>query len=344
MSAFCHFNYIMELTSRLDIIINTSDIDTSEYNQSAKNESVTFLKVVEFFKNFMYSRRDKISHFYKNTSIILLLFIGFSSVSSSSDVKVTVDIPKEAEIGENIDMKCNWEIYGGKSLYTVKWYKDGHEFFRYIPNNHQPIQTFSQAGVKLDTARSKENLIRVTNLTLDNAGQYKCEISTDGPAFATSFKTGNLSVISLPKRKPEITGLSSHYAVGENITGNCTAWPSEPPANIHWTINGKKVASKYTIKYPLSRLGYPANNLTILGLHLEAEAQHFVGSNSGNTVKVNCITSVGSHILEAEKNILITHVNNQRLSAGDPRNTIESVANFIRLDFISLAMIVFTMT
>nr|KAF7402183.1 hypothetical protein H0235_015519 [Vespula pensylvanica] len=47
---------------------------------------------------------------------------------------------------------------------------------------------------------------------------------------------------ALPERGPEITGLSEHYAVGENVTANCTAWPSIPKADLRWTINGETVA------------------------------------------------------------------------------------------------------
>ncbi|KAL2735066.1 hypothetical protein V1477_013322, partial [Vespula maculifrons] len=46
---------------------------------------------------------------------------------------------------------------------------------------------------------------------------------------------------ALPERGPEITGLSEHYAVGENVTANCTAWPSIPKADLRWTINGETV-------------------------------------------------------------------------------------------------------
>lgn len=56
--------------------------------------------------------------------------------------------------------------------------------------------------------------------------------------------TENLRSAVLPERGPEITGLSSHYAVGENVTANCTSWPSVPKANLHWTINGN------VVKYP----------------------------------------------------------------------------------------------
>lgn len=54
-------------------------------------------------------------------------------------------------------------------------------------------------------------------------------------------KISNYIFSALPERDPEIRGLSSNYAVGENVTANCTAWPSIPIANMHWSINGKTV-------------------------------------------------------------------------------------------------------
>lgn len=82
--------------------------------------------------------------------LFIYLFIFFLCVST--DIKVSARIPSEAEVGEHVEMECRWDIYGGKSLYSVKWYKDGHEFFRYVPDNVQPLQTFNQPGVKLDVS------------------------------------------------------------------------------------------------------------------------------------------------------------------------------------------------
>lgn len=46
-----------------------------------------------------------------------------------------------------------------------------------------------------EKANSK-NSIRLTSLTAKSSGQYKCEVSTEGPSFATEYKIGNLTVIS----------------------------------------------------------------------------------------------------------------------------------------------------
>ncbi|KAF7989722.1 hypothetical protein HCN44_008396 [Aphidius gifuensis] len=278
----------------------------------------------------------RISRTFKIACIILLLSIGFSSVFSSKDIKVEARVPKEAELGGMIDMKCDWEIYGGKSLYSVKWYKDGHEFFRYVPDNHPRIQTFPQPGIKLEKISSRENSIRLMDLSFTSTGQYKCEVSTEGPAFATSFKTGNFTVISLPERGPEIKGLSSHYAVGENVTANCTAWPSIPKANLHWSINGKPVPPEFTVVYPtvspVQGMGIPST----LGLRLEAEARHFVGAG---TVKFRCQADVGSRRFDTEKLVQMAHVNNQRLSASDLRGSVKANACFLTNNNFNLIII-----
>ncbi|CAD6226387.1 GSCOCG00011895001-RA-CDS [Cotesia congregata] len=176
---------------------NNSDIYESVLLSAQYNSTACTKK--SFLLKYLNNKKMQLLCCNKNITmilILLLLFIGFSSATlSKSDIKVNVKIPKEAKIGDYIDMQCNWEIHGNKSLYSVKWYKDGHEFFRYVPNNPQSIQTFPQLGVKLQNLLSRANSIRLMDLTLASAGLYKCEVSTDGPAFATSFMTGNLYVV-----------------------------------------------------------------------------------------------------------------------------------------------------
>ncbi|KAK2587449.1 hypothetical protein KPH14_003157 [Odynerus spinipes] len=227
-------------------------------------------------------------------------------------------MPREAEEGSSVELRCEWRLFGGAGLYSVKWYKDEHEFFRYLPDSDPKILTFTQPGVNLDKRSNSEKSIRLVNVRLATSGQYKCEVSTEGPSFASFQQIANLTVIALPERGPEITGLSSHYAVGENVTANCTAWPSVPKANLRWTINGEAVPTENTVQHPplapVSTKGIPNS----LGLRLEAEPRHFEGG--GGLVRIKCIAEVGSRAFEAEKKVLMAYVNNQRLSAGDLRS------------------------
>ncbi|KYN10536.1 hypothetical protein ALC57_17141 [Trachymyrmex cornetzi] len=71
-------------------------------------------------------------------------------VSASSDIKVEFKMPKEAEVGSSIELRCEWRIMSGSNLYSVKWYKDDHEFFRYVPDSSQRTQTFPRPGVTVE--------------------------------------------------------------------------------------------------------------------------------------------------------------------------------------------------
>ncbi|CAL1688866.1 unnamed protein product [Lasius platythorax] len=236
--------------------------------------------------------------------------------TASSDIQVDFKMPNEAVVGTSIDLRCEWRILGGSGLYSVKWYKDDHEFFRFLPDSSQRTQIFPRPGVKVETRpNSEKKSIKLKDLILESAGQYKCEVSTEAPSFATTYQTANLTVILLPDRGPEITGLSPYYAVNENVTANCTAWPSVPKANLHWTINDDPVPRENTVQNPpltpMSSGGIPNS----LGLRLEAEHRHFIGDSK--LMKIKCIAEIGSRKYETARTMQRAYVNNQRLSAGD---------------------------
>ena len=44
-----------------------------------------------------------------------------------------------AEVGRDISMSCEYRMSkeGGDSLYSIKWYRDDQEFFRYIPTGQR---------------------------------------------------------------------------------------------------------------------------------------------------------------------------------------------------------------
>ena len=38
----------------------------------------------------------------------------------------------QAEVGQDLSLMCNYQVMGD-SLYSIKWYRDDQEFFRFIP-------------------------------------------------------------------------------------------------------------------------------------------------------------------------------------------------------------------
>ncbi|XP_046620157.1 uncharacterized protein LOC124305127 isoform X1 [Neodiprion virginianus] len=239
---------------------------------------------------------------------------GSHTSAAKDDIIVSVNVPPQAEVGSTVDFTCHWKLSPGNKLYSVKWYKGEHEFFRYVPEVDPQMKTFHPIGVSVDKEANTEHSVRLTNLTLETSGQYKCEVSTEAPVFAIGYKLANLTVVSLPERKPDITGLYSHYAVGANVTANCTSWPSKPPASISWTVNGEPVPSENTIVYKQPSPTAAKGGRTISGLRLEADARYF--ERDGGTATLRCIAMVGIKEFVSESRVIEAHVNNERLSAA----------------------------
>lgn len=55
-------------------------------------------------------------------------------------------VPEHVVRGQNIRLECNFNL-DGETLYSVKWYKDGNEFYRYVPQDQPPVLVFPLPGV-----------------------------------------------------------------------------------------------------------------------------------------------------------------------------------------------------
>lgn len=60
-------------------------------------------------------------------------------------------IPTHVIRGQNVRLECNFEL-DSENLYSVKWYKDGNEFYRYVPKEMPPVVDFSLPGVTVDVS------------------------------------------------------------------------------------------------------------------------------------------------------------------------------------------------
>lgn len=97
-----------------------------------------------------------------------------------------------------MQLQCYYNM-GVEELYAVKWYKDDNEFFRYTPSQDNKIIKFPVSGV---TVLSNASLcvngkcdLFLTNLSVkDTSGEYRCEVSSEAPAFRIASRTMNVSV------------------------------------------------------------------------------------------------------------------------------------------------------
>lgn len=64
-----------------------------------------------------------------------------------------VRIPNHTVRDSIARLECHYDL-DGESLYSVKWYKDGNEFYRFVPRDTPPTQVFDLPGVTVDVSRN----------------------------------------------------------------------------------------------------------------------------------------------------------------------------------------------
>lgn len=64
---------------------------------------------------------------------------------------IEVRVPNYTVKDNTVNLECHYDMEDEK-LYSVKWYKDGHEFYRYLPRDHPPATLFTQNGITVDVS------------------------------------------------------------------------------------------------------------------------------------------------------------------------------------------------
>lgn len=60
-------------------------------------------------------------------------------------------IPSPVVRNQNAKLECLFDLED-ETLYSVKWYKDGHEFYRFVPRDMPPDQVFPVTGVTVNVS------------------------------------------------------------------------------------------------------------------------------------------------------------------------------------------------
>lgn len=82
-----------------------------------------------------------------NKNLFSLYIAGFALGLRLSEVR----IPNHTVRHNQARLECYYDL-DGEALYSVKWYKDGNEFYRYVPRDMPPAQFFSLPGVSVDVS------------------------------------------------------------------------------------------------------------------------------------------------------------------------------------------------
>ncbi|XP_066144259.1 uncharacterized protein [Euwallacea fornicatus] len=231
----------------------------------------------------------------------LLLIVLLAGAHESDCVRLTnMTSPPVQDPRNEMRLHCRFDM-GGEQLYAVKWYKDDHEFFRYTPTNKIKIITYSVPGVNVNLLQSRCSSescdLLLQNLTKpESSGAYRCEVSTEAPAFRLASETHNITMAALPKEKPVIEGLKHTYTLGSAFEAICTSGLGDPKPSLKLYINNQPVHSMYiTEKIGNPEKQQPFHKLNLrrakvqLGMTLERTSSLW-NINSQN--RLTCISSI----------------------------------------------------
>jgi len=230
---------------------------------------------------------------------VLALLLGLLHWGCVDGVRmVEMVVPGQVMLGERARLECRFDMEG-EELYSVKWYKAGHEFYRYIPGDRdQRVTTFNLPGISVDKARSDSTRVALRHLNLGSTGRYRCEVSAEAPLFNTVSQSKRLQVVALPTANPRISGGLALYRLGDRVQVNCTSSSSHPAPQLKWFINGKTADPHNLRHYPLIQ---HENGLqtAIMGLDFEVYQPHLYGPQL--TLDLRCTSSLMARVASHEE-------------------------------------------
>uniref|UniRef100_A0A2L2YLG2 Ig-like domain-containing protein n=1 Tax=Parasteatoda tepidariorum TaxID=114398 RepID=A0A2L2YLG2_PARTP len=172
----------------------------------------------------------------------ILTFIIFQALVVTKAFRIVMlDVPSPTILGESVELTCSYEL-DDEQLYSVKWYKNDVEFYRYVPNDWPPGQFLPLPGIRVDLSKSGKTSVYLRHVDLYSGGLYRCEISAEAPSFDTAEAEKEMKVYVLPSEGPTLTGGNQEYRIGDTVIVNCTSAKSKPAATLRWYINDELIA------------------------------------------------------------------------------------------------------
>ncbi|CAL4121148.1 unnamed protein product, partial [Meganyctiphanes norvegica] len=116
------------------------------------------------------------------------------------------NVPATALRGEDVTLWCHYKLEMD-TLYSLTWWKDDQQFFRYKPGGRPEKQLYDVQGVKVDTSSMKINSLTLVHVGLRSTGKYRCEVLADAPSYEKHIQSTNFTVVEQPRGAPRITGI-----------------------------------------------------------------------------------------------------------------------------------------
>ncbi|XP_064082481.1 uncharacterized protein LOC135198639 isoform X1 [Macrobrachium nipponense] len=229
-----------------------------------------------------------------------------------------VDVPLYAFAGGQATLSCSYDLRSTR-LYSLKWYHNGTEFYRYVPTErNRPINI--KPSLKFSVTELFRNDHRVTlsltRLSVTASGQYRCEVIAEHPSFRTETANAAMTVLREPLSPPELVGAREIYEPTELIKIGCQ--PRRPlhldhKPTLQWFLEGSQVESEWVTPYGSElRQGYSGLSLHVPGEQILA---------AGGSLQAECRLTLGPHTLSTYKTLrvrvrMISYVENYHSSGA----------------------------
>ncbi|XP_055676941.1 uncharacterized protein LOC129786132 [Lutzomyia longipalpis] len=244
--------------------------------------------------------------------LVRLVVPAYKFRGESALLECQYELEGSRDIGsdDGYNYASNFESDDRETLYSVKWYKDNEEFYRFVPRANPPQHSYKVEGIRVDHKFSDSTRVMLRGITLKSTGDYRCEVSAEAPEFKSIQAEGRLDVIYLPKDGPHIKGEEDRqYQVGDTLKLNCTSGKSHPFSLLEWFINDEQVKGRNSlVNYPPYQ--HPHGLITTrLGLNLELEPRHF----TDGAVHVKCVASLSPVLWRGGKESIVQKTRQQNL-------------------------------
>lgn len=197
----------------------------------------------------------------KELMFFVVVFGGVKEAVPLRAVRLTVHPPVGVR-GQDLSLSCERDLQGAP-LYTVKWYRGHHEFYRYSPGVTPKTLVFSLPGIYVDLHASNETQVVLRRLTLGLAGNFSCEVTTEAPSFAFEIASKYVDILALPEDPPLLLTDQREYAPGDTMRVNCSSAPSRPAANLTLMINDQPVTPSETRRLRQSDNGLQRTKIVV---------------------------------------------------------------------------------
>ncbi|XP_029171171.1 uncharacterized protein LOC114940614 [Nylanderia fulva] len=178
----------------------------------------------------------KTRHLWLEAAVV---FFAITSANCLREIRLEV-VPEVVQRGQEAILRCHYDLETAP-LYSLKWYRGRHEFYRFAPTEEPSTKIFNISGIYVDPDNSNKSQVTLRKVDFGLSGTFSCEVTADAPTFSTASVSKNLTVVSLPSGRPVIVSERERYDPGDTLRANCSLPLSKPPVQFLFTLNNQQV-------------------------------------------------------------------------------------------------------